>query len=408
MGFVTWSRVLVRKCSFQWGSILRLKDTLAVSVSLLCLGACASMPGQGPSSGSVERKALEGDQAGVEGSFALVDLTYEISQRIALTPSPALRSLSGASSDAQIDLIGVGDTLSITVFEAGPGLFNSSRGVILSNAPETLPRIVVDRSGSISMPFAGLIPVGGKTPEEAAEAIRTALSGKAVSPQVVVTVTENLSNSTTLIGEVRNPGRFPLRAQANTLLDIIASGGGPSRTIGDIEVTVVRGDASASIPLEAVMTDASQNIRLAPRDQVRLVYKPRIYSTFGALTSVSQMEIGAVDLTLAGALSRSGGLDDQKANPSSVLLFRFERAEVANALSVGAPLTPRGVPIVYRLNLRDPSSLFVANNLRIRHDDLIYVPTSNLAEMQKFFTFVQSVTRVVYDVNVAGGGLLGN
>ena len=38
--------------------------------------------------------------------------------------------------------------------------------------------------------------------------------------------------------------------------------------------------------------------------------------------------------------------------------------------------------------------------MEIMPEDVIYVPLAGAAEARKFFEFVQSVTRVVYDVSV--------
>src|SRR6185312_8172368 len=126
------------------------------------------------------------------------------------------------------------------------------------------------------------------------------------------------------------------------------------------------------------LRDEQQNVRLAPRDQVRLVYQPRKFSTFGALGRAAQIPLEDEKVTMAAALSRTGGLDSRSADARSVLVFRFERPEVASALGVAAPPRPKGVPIIYLLNLRDPSGLFIANQFEIEPDDLIYVPRSNL------------------------------
>ena len=62
--------------------------------------------------------------------------------------------------------------------------------------------------------------------------------------------------------------------------------------------------------------------------------------------------------------------------------------------------TPRGVPVVYRLNMAEGQSFFIANNFMIQPDDVVYAPRSDSAEARKFFEFVQSITRVIYDVSV--------
>jgi polysaccharide export outer membrane protein len=104
--------------------------------------------------------------------------------------------------------------------------------------------------------------------------------------------------------------------------------------------------------------------------------------------------------TLAGALSRAGGLNDNFANARSVLVFRFERPEVAAALGVTQPATLKGVPVVYRLNLEEASGFFTANAFVVQPEDIIYAPRALSAEVRKFFELVQQVSRVVYDVSV--------
>ncbi len=135
-------------------------------------------------------------------------------------------------------------------------------------------------------------------------------------------------------------------------------------------------------------------------DFQRVIRFGLVLDIVSAVGGVARIEMGAGSLNLAGALSRIGGLDTNTANARSVLLFRFERPEVAQALGITQPAERRGVPVVYRLNLEEASGFFTANNVTVQPDDIIYVPRSGSAELGKFFTLVQTVTRVVYDVSV--------
>ena len=161
----------------------------------------------------------------------------------------------------------------------------------------------------------------------------------------------------------------------------------------------MRGDQSVRTTLADLLADPAENVRLAPRDQVRVSYSPRKFSTFGALARASQIAIEDERLSLAGALSRMGGLDPATANAQSVMVFRLERAEVARALGLAAA-DNRPVPIIYRLNLREPAGLFVANTFEVRDQDLVYVPRANAAEVRKFFELAAAISRVGYDISV--------
>jgi polysaccharide export outer membrane protein len=168
---------------------------------------------------------------------------------------------------------------------------------------------------------------------------------------------------------------------------------------------IVRGDTMISAPLSLLFDDPTQNIRLAPHDQVRLVSRDRKFSTFGAFGHVTEMPILDERLTLASAISRNGGLDTYSADNSAVFVFRFERPEVARALGATSPVTPRGVPVVYRLNMRDPSSYFTAANFEIEPEDMVYVPRSSSIGVKKFLDLVSVVTSVTYTAAVTGANV---
>jgi protein involved in polysaccharide export with SLBB domain len=74
--------------------------------------------------------------------------------------------------------LGVGDVVSVTIFEAEPGgLFVPSEPGARPGNFVTLPDQVVDTNGNITVPYAGTIRALGRTPSEVQEAINEALRG---------------------------------------------------------------------------------------------------------------------------------------------------------------------------------------------------------------------------------------
>ncbi|MGA0602292.1 polysaccharide biosynthesis/export family protein [Caulobacter sp. KR2-114] len=359
------------------------------------LAGCESLPHDGPTPRVVERAAAGPSQ----GRFGLVDLDYRAADIVANTPLPAPSGLSAAGSDAPNDRIAAGDVLSVSIFEpGGMGVFAERNGA--AAAPGALPHVTVDADGRIAVPYAGAVTVAGLTPPQGAAAIRQALRGRAYDPQVLLSVVSSLANSVSVIGEVRQAGRFPISANNDRLLDALASAGGPTRPPADVQVVLARGSASASVSLAVLMRQPAQNVRLAPGDQVRLLYAPRKFSTFGALGRSEQVTVEDETLSLAGALSRAGGLDTNSANASAVMVFRFERPDVAQRLGVSLPPTAKGVPIVYRLNLRQADGYLIASTFPIQADDMVYVPRSDASEAKKFLDLVNIVSEVTYNARV--------
>ncbi len=371
--------------------------TAASLLIVALLAGCSTLPRDGPSGRNVVQGASSPERA---GDYALVDLDFAMSERLKAAPPPSFSTLALASSDAPTDVIGVGDTLAVSIFEPGGALFGGGSNNTGSSGNQTLPPLIVNRNGAVPIPFAGEVNVQGLTPSQASAAVRRALVGKVANPQVIVTIAGNTSNAVTVLGDVRNPGRQPLSSNQDRILDVIAAAGGPSRSLHDIDVRIQRDGRVYTAPLSMVTTEFNENVRLQRGDQVNLVYKPRRFSSFGAFNAVARSELPPGPLTLAEALSGVGGLDSNLANARSVLVFRFERPEVAQALGIQQALTTRGVPVVYRLNLNEAEGFFIASNFQMQPDDLIYTPRAGAAEMRKFFEVVQSITRVVYDVSV--------
>ena len=162
----------------------------------------------------------------------------------------------------------------------------------------------------------------------------------------------------------------------------------------------MRGATTASLPLVEILHDSAENIRLAPRDEVRLTFAPRKFTVFGAVGHASEFPIEDETMTLASALGQAGGLDPGSANASAVLVFRFERPDVASALSVHAPVSPKGVPIIYLVNMRDPKELFVANRFEIRPGDLIYTPAAPFIKLKQFIEIANAASGVAYNIRV--------
>jgi len=383
----------------MWGrSVVRFA---LLSLSILALGGCSSFPDDGPATRNIVKDA----HAASDRRYDLVKLDYHVVAEVAAHPPEPLTTLAGSSSTTRLGLIEDGDLLSVSIFqpdsETSIGVAgNPSDADGKSPTGQSMPSLLVDDTGHVSIPFGGQVAVAGLTPSGAAAAIKQALKGRFISPQVLVGVQSSPANSVTIFGEVKNSGLVRLSPNNDTLINVIALAGGTPRATGDVTVAITRDGHTTTAPLSLVLSDPAQNIRLAPHDQVRLVYHPRKFSTFGALARDAQTPIEDDSLSLAGALSKLGGLDSNNANPSAVMLFRFERPEVARALGLTFDPSAVRVPVVYRLDLRDSAGFFVAQRFEVQPDDIIYVPHADLAEARKFFEVVNEVSSVGYDIAV--------
>lgn len=392
---------MTRRTSLLGRTALHTVAAAALSASLLLPG-CGSLPTSGPSNGEVLEQALSKDNP---IGLRVVDLTPAVVQALKGRPERPLSTIDRLRSNRPVDLLGPGDVLAISIYEAGEGLFNTRRnpdqeGSSASTA-ERLTGIQVDRNGSIKIPYAGDIRVAGQTVTQVQRTIERRLSDRAAQPQVVVSLVLNGSNVVYLSGDVKAPGRFPLTLAKENLLDIIALAGGPTRSPQDTLVKVTRRGQEATTSLNTIQTVAEENIPVNPQDRIQVDYRPRTYLSFGATGRVSQIAFDAATVSLAEAVARVGGLDDNRANPEAVFLFRFERQNNAQTLGLvptgtrreAAPVpgaTPEGLPVIYKINLRDAQTFFAIQQFLMQDKDLVYIANAPTVQIYKFLQLIYS------------------
>ncbi|WP_439333767.1 hypothetical protein, partial [Stenotrophomonas maltophilia] len=71
--------------------------------------------------------------------------------------------------------------------------------------------------------------------------IEAELAGKAIQPQVLVSVTKPVSQTVTVTGEVTAGARVPLSGKGDRLLDVVASAGGVRAAVSETFVRLSRG-----------------------------------------------------------------------------------------------------------------------------------------------------------------------
>jgi polysaccharide export outer membrane protein len=203
---------------------------------------------------------------------------------------------------------------------------------------------------------------------------------------------------------VKNSGRFPLSLAHETLLDMVALAGGPTHNPQDTVIKVTRHGQEATTSLTRIQNNAAENIPVEPLDRIQVDYLPRSFIAFGASGKVAQIPFDAVQVSMAEAVARAGGLDDSRANPEAVFLFRYEDREDANLLGI-APSTgaaippaarkpgalPNGLPVVYRVNMRDPQTYFEMQRFTMQDKDVLYIANAPTVQIYKFLQLLYTI-----------------
>jgi polysaccharide export outer membrane protein len=364
-----------------------------IAASAVLLAACSQLPAGGPSAGAIFSEA----SSEASRRFEVLPLDAAVLQFLDGRVDDTFAGAFGSRGGGATDVIGVGDSVSVTIWEAANGgLFSSSAGAIVGGSKSaTIPDQPVSQEGTINIPYAGRIQAAGRTPDQVRASIEAALAGKAIEPQVLVTVSSSVFNTVTVTGEVTRGGRIPLTGQGDRLLDVIAAAGGLGAAIHEVFVQLSDDGRVIRVPLQRIVDDPSENVYVRPGDTVTLIRDPQTFTAFGATGRNAEVDFEAVGISLAEALAKSGGLIDTRASPEGVFIFRYEPRELVARMRPESPLLQAGleeIPVVYQLDLRDPAGLFLAQSFRVYDKDVLYVANASSVELSKFLLILNSVT----------------
>ena len=192
--------------------------------------------------------------------------------------------------------------------------------VDFAGRPELTAKLVVGPDGRITMPLAGDVMLSGRTREEAAKDIETALASYFTNLSAQVTVTKYTANKVLVLGAVEKPGVVTFDGTP-TLLEALSRGGletGPNKAAQIPErCAIYRGrDEVVWVDLKTLIDSGNPlaDLRLR-RDDV--VYVPNGGERFVSVLGQVQHP-GAVLLTgtstLASVLAGAGGFTEAAGN----------------------------------------------------------------------------------------------
>jgi polysaccharide export outer membrane protein len=245
---------------------------------------------------------------------------------------------SAVAGEAGESVLGPGDTLRIFVY----------------GHPDMTTETKVSEAGKITFPLVGEVTVDGLTPSETERKIANLLESRDIlrKPQVIVVTTSLQSQMVSVLGNVRNQGRYPIEGK-RSLTEILAMAGGIIPEGGEL-ITLIRSDGKKFVKeaidvLEMVRTgDLSRDVDVRSDD---LIYVERAHRFY-----------------IYGEVQRAGA-------------YRLERnMTVIQALSVGGGLTQRGTERGLRIQRRDAEGnlkiLDAKSSDLVQPDDVIYIKES--------------------------------
>jgi len=254
----------------------------------------------------------------------------------------------------------------------------------------------VARDGTISFPLLGRLQVGGLVVSQVEELISRRLAEKQLllDAQVTVMVQDYGSKRYQVLGEIRKPGSYPLKANER-LLDVISEAGGVDPETAGKEVMIVRtiqpvqtaelseksmkstwgetpsfgADYRAAEPVKVIISvdldrllrgnDLISNLILHDNDVIYLP-KAEFFYIMGQVKSPGSYKFTRKNLTLVGAIGTAGGFTNIAGRRKTRIIRVENGVEKIITVNVDA-ITSAGRKI---------------HDVPIKPDDIIIVPES--------------------------------
>jgi polysaccharide export outer membrane protein len=383
-------------------------------VGSLALGGCSPLSGDGPSPANIQAEAAAYVPAPSDRpafNYVVLDIDSDAVSIFGTPPASSLFATFGRDKGPAPEIrLGVGDVVQLTVFESqAGGLFIPKEAGVRPGNYVTMPPEIIDRPGTLTVPYAGKIYAVGRTIRQLEEEIDRSLANRAIDPQSVLTIVSRSSSQATLVGAFTTPSKIEVGPKGERALDMIAKANGITAPGYETYITVERDTRKATVYFDTILANSKEDIYIHPGDIIYAYREPHRYLAFGAVLTPGQIDFGATKLSLAEAVARASGLDDARADPHEVFLYRVAPRSLLERAHVDLskfPDSQTSIPVIFRTNFRDAASYFAAVHFLLADKDVIYVSNSMSYEFFKFLTLINntSQTMVALPQNMKAAG----
>lgn len=250
----------------------------------------------------------------------------------------------------------------------------------------------IDQSGYIQFPIIGRYKAAGKPLAQVNQELRSQLARYLKTPDVIARVLSYQGQRFSVQGNVMKGGQFALSDQPVSVYAALGMAGGMNTQFGDnTSITLVR--QGQTYNLNSIELEKSgyslHRLLLQPDDTIyvnsRENQKIYVMGESGKNQSLPMRDQG---MTLSDALGESLGINPFSASRSKIYVVRS---------SPNNPMTE-----IYHLNLTSIGDFGLANQFKMRSNDIIYVDASGLARWQRIVNQVIPFSNMIYNFDRLG------
>lgn len=277
-------------------------------------------------------------------------------------------------------VIGVGDILSITVWEH-PEL-TIPAGSYRSAAESGR---VVQADGTIYYPYINKVKVAGKTVDTVRTEVSQLLSKYIQSPQVDINIAEFRSQKVHVLGQVNKAGVQYLTNIPLTLLDAVNLAGGLAENADWNKVILTRNGIKETISLRALLNegDIAQNQLLENGDVIYVSNNDTLkVFVMGEVAKPNVLKIDSSGMSLTEALGKAGDIDRVTAKASGIFVIRSLKTK-HNEMFEGPVQSNKKIAAIYQLNIKDATALVMGTEFHLQPYDIVYVTSTPVARWNR-------------------------
>ncbi|MBE9400371.1 polysaccharide biosynthesis/export family protein [Acinetobacter albensis] len=250
----------------------------------------------------------------------------------------------------------------------------------------------IDQNGYIQFPMVGRYKVAGKSLSQVNQELRSQLARYLKTPDIIVRVLSYQGQRFSVQGNVMHGGQFFLSDQPTSVYAALGLAGGINTDKGDnTSITLVRQGRSYSLNnLELEKAGLSlHNLLIQPNDTLYVNSRDnqKIY-VMGESGKNQSLPLRDQGMSLSDVLGESLGLNPLSASRSKIYVVR------SNPNDYGTE--------IYHLNLTSIGDFGLANQFKMRSNDIVYVDTSGLARWQRVINQVVPFSGLLNTANNLG------
>ena len=250
----------------------------------------------------------------------------------------------------------------------------------------------IDSQGYIQFPIIGRYKASGKTISQVNQELRNQLSRYLKTPDVIARVLSYEGQRYSVQGNVMKAGQFYLNDQPTSVYTALGLAGGVNSQLGDnTSITLVRQGQSyqlnsieleqAGLSLHKLLIQPNDTLYVNSRENQKIY----VMGEAGKNQSLALRDQG---MSLGDVLGESQGLNPLSGSRSKIYVVRSHPSDASTEL--------------YHLDLTSIADFGLANQFKMRANDIVYIDASGLARWQRVVNQIIPFSNALYNLDRLG------